>query len=78
MGAVYEAVHLETGRRRALKVMHPHILDRPELRVIQAESGHLPGRPARHSIVEAFDADDEGQHLNILSGDGAGLKAKSG
>lgn len=26
MGAVYEVVHLETERRRALKVMHPHLL----------------------------------------------------
>ncbi|AUX38750.1 uncharacterized protein SOCE26_001280 [Sorangium cellulosum] len=25
MGAVYEVIHVETERRRALKVMHPHL-----------------------------------------------------
>src|SRR5262249_50703845 len=32
MGAVYEVIHLETERKRALKVMLPHILGSQELR----------------------------------------------
>ena len=32
MGAVYEVLHTETNRRRALKVMHPHIFESDELR----------------------------------------------
>src|SRR5580700_12284719 len=32
MGAVYEVVHLETDRRRALKVMLPHVFESAELR----------------------------------------------
>lgn len=32
MGAVYEVIHLETERRRTLKVMHPHVLESADLR----------------------------------------------
>ncbi len=32
MGAVYEVVHLETNRKRALKVMHPHLFQSEEMR----------------------------------------------
>ena len=32
MGAVYEVVHLETDRTRALKVMLPHMFQSEELR----------------------------------------------
>src|SRR5262245_51361686 len=56
MGAVYEVVHLETDRRRALKVMHPHILQSAEMR----ERFKLEARVAAHIesdfIVDIFDA----------------------
>ncbi len=32
MGAVYEVIHVETDRRRALKIMHPHMFQSDELR----------------------------------------------
>src|SRR5262245_40964240 len=32
MGAVYEVIHLETRRRRALKVMLPSVISDPDLR----------------------------------------------
>jgi serine/threonine-protein kinase len=32
MGAVYEVVHLETDRRHALKVMHPHLFESEDMR----------------------------------------------
>ena len=56
MGAVYEVVHLETERRRALKVMHAHFVQSPELR----ERFKLEAKVAAHIdsefIVDVFDA----------------------
>jgi hypothetical protein len=48
MGAVYEVIHLETTRRRALKVMLPHIIENKELR----ERFKLEARAAAH--IEPF------------------------
>lgn len=56
MGAVYEVIHLETERRRALKVMHPHILQQDDMR----ERFKLEAKVAAHIesdfIVDVFDA----------------------
>ena len=56
MGAVYEVIHLETERRRALKVMLPHVLQSEELR----ERFQLEAKVAAHIesefIVDVFDA----------------------
>jgi hypothetical protein len=56
MGAVYEARHLGTDRRWALKVMLSHIIERPELR----KRFELEARVTAHIdspfIVEIFDA----------------------
>ncbi|WP_437617174.1 protein kinase [Sorangium sp. So ce834] len=56
MGAVYEVIHIETTRRRALKVMLPHIVDDLHLR----ERFKLEARAAAHIesdfIVDVFDA----------------------
>lgn len=56
MGVVYEALHLATDRRRALKMMHSHIVERPELR----KRFELEARVTAHIdspfIVEVFDA----------------------
>jgi serine/threonine protein kinase len=56
MGVVFEAVHLETDRRWALKVMLAYIIERPELR----ERFRLEARVTAHidseHIVRVFDA----------------------
>jgi eukaryotic-like serine/threonine-protein kinase len=56
MGAVYEVVHLETERRRALKVMHPHILQSADMH----QRFKLEAKVAAHIesdfIVDVFDA----------------------
>jgi serine/threonine protein kinase len=55
-GTVYEVVHVETERRLALKVMHPHIVESAALR----ERFKLEARIAAHIgskyIVDVFDA----------------------
>src|SRR4051794_552900 len=82
MGAVYEVVHLETQRRRALKVMLPHIVESAELR----DRFKLEARIAAHIeskfIVDVFDAgiDDATEMpflvMELLRGEELGKRLK--
>ena len=56
MGAVYEVVHLETERRRALKVMHAHILQSDELRERFRREAKVAAHVESDFIVDVFDA----------------------
>ncbi|WP_437894157.1 serine/threonine protein kinase [Sorangium sp. So ce124] len=56
MGAVYEVVHIETDRRRALKVMHPHLAENPEFHARFKLEARIAARIATEHIVEVFDA----------------------
>ncbi|XXY49095.1 protein kinase [Sorangium sp. So ce269] len=56
MGAVYEVLHIETERRRALKVMHPHLADNPEFHARFKLEARVAGRIESDHIVEVFDA----------------------
>jgi serine/threonine-protein kinase len=56
MGAVYEVVHLETERRRALKVMHPHLLQSQELRDRFRQEARVAAQIESEFIVDVFDA----------------------
>ena len=56
MGAVYEVVHLETERRRALKVMHAHILHSPDLRQRFQREAKVAAQVDSEFIVDVFDA----------------------
>jgi serine/threonine-protein kinase len=56
MGAVYEVLHLETERRRALKVMHPNLADSEELRNRFKLEARIAARVESDFIVEVFDA----------------------
>ncbi|AUX45121.1 protein kinase [Sorangium cellulosum] len=56
MGAVYEAVHLETNRRRALKVMHPTLFESPDLRERFQREAKIAAEIESEFIVEVFDA----------------------
>jgi len=56
MGAVYEVVHLETERRRALKVMLPHLVESQELRERFRREARVAAQIESEFIVDAFDA----------------------
>ncbi|MDC0746749.1 serine/threonine-protein kinase [Polyangium mundeleinium] len=56
MGAVYEARHLGTDRRWALKVMLSHIIERPELRRRFALEARVTAHIESPFLVEVFDA----------------------
>ncbi|WP_437595725.1 protein kinase [Sorangium sp. So ce590] len=56
MGAVYEARHLGTDRRWALKVMLSHIIERPELRRRFEIEARVTAHIESPFIVEVFDA----------------------
>ena len=56
MGAVYEVVHLETRRRRALKVMLPTAVTDPDLRARFRLEATITAEIDSEHIVETFDA----------------------
>jgi eukaryotic-like serine/threonine-protein kinase len=56
MGAVYEVVHLETNRRRALKVMHAHYVSSDELRARFRQEARVAAEVDSDHIVDVFDA----------------------
>ncbi|TKC95261.1 serine/threonine protein kinase [Polyangium fumosum] len=67
MGAVYEVVHLETERRRALKVMLPHLVQSDELRDRFRQEARVAAQIDSAFIVDVFDAGiDEGTQMPFL------------
>jgi serine/threonine protein kinase len=56
MGAVYEVVHIETNRRRALKVMHAHYVQSDELRARFRQEARVAAEIDSEHIVDVFDA----------------------
>jgi serine/threonine-protein kinase len=56
MGAVYEVVHLETRRRRALKVMLPSVVSDADLRARFRLEATITAEIETEHIVETFDA----------------------
>jgi serine/threonine-protein kinase len=82
MGAVYEVVHLETERRRALKVMLPHILESQELRERFKLEAKVAAQIESDFIVDVFDAGvDETTSMpflvmELLRGEDLGTRVK--
>ena len=67
MGAVYEVEHLETGHRRALKVMHPHILGDGAARDRFRREARMAARAESDRIVDVLDAGvDEATDMPFL------------
>src|SRR5215813_13463572 len=56
MGAVYEVVHLETDRRRALKVMHTDFAESEEFRQRFKREARVAARVESEFSVDVFDA----------------------
>jgi serine/threonine-protein kinase len=82
MGAVYEVVHLDTQRRRALKVMLPHVLQNDEMRERFKREALIAADVESEFIVDVFDAgvDDETQMpflvMELLRGEELGRRLK--
>jgi eukaryotic-like serine/threonine-protein kinase len=67
MGTVYEVLHLETERRRALKVMLPHIVQSAELRERFKREAKVAAHIDSEFIVDVFDAGvDEATQMPFL------------
>ncbi len=56
MGAVYEVVHLETTRRRALKVLHAHFVESEHVRSRFRQEAQVAAQIDSDYIVDVFDA----------------------
>src|SRR5580704_6902604 len=82
MGAIYEVVHLETQRRRALKVMLPHVLRSVELRERFKREARVAAEVESEFIVDVFDAgvDDATEMpflvMELLRGEELGKRLK--
>ncbi len=82
MGAVYEVLHLETERRRALKVMLPHMLQSEDLRERFTREARVAARIESEFIVDVFDAgvDDATQMpflvMELLKGEELGKRLR--
>jgi serine/threonine-protein kinase len=61
MAAVYEAVHVKTQRRRALKVMLPDILRGEDLQDRFRQAACITANIASNYIVDVVDADIDGE-----------------
>lgn len=67
MGAVYEVTHLETDRRRALKVMHPHLIQSDDMRDRFRREAKVAAQIQSAFIVDVFDAGiDESTKMPFL------------
>lgn len=67
MGAVYEVIHIETQRRRALKVILPHVLESSELRERFRLEARIAASVDSEHIVDVFDAGvDEARNMPFL------------
>ncbi|MEP7121321.1 MAG: protein kinase [Byssovorax sp.] len=67
MGAVYEAVHLDTHRRRALKVMHPHLFESDDMRERFQRETRIAANIESEYIVDVSDAGvDEATQMPFL------------
>jgi eukaryotic-like serine/threonine-protein kinase len=67
MGAVYEVLHLETRRRRALKVMLPALFEKLELRDRFRREAHVTASVKSEHLVDVFDAGvDEASSMPFL------------
>jgi serine/threonine-protein kinase len=82
MGAVYEVIHLETDRRRALKVMHPHLFQSDELRDRFKLEARIAAQVDSEYIVDVSDAGvDESTQMpfmvmELLRGEELGVRLK--
>jgi serine/threonine-protein kinase len=82
MGVVYEVVHLDTERRRALKVMHPHVLHSDELRERFKLEAKVAARIRSEFVVDVVDASvDEATGvpylvMELLQGEELGKRLK--
>ncbi len=56
MGAVYEVIHVETERRRALKVMHPHLFQSADMHVRFKREARIAANIESEFIVDVSDA----------------------
>lgn len=67
MGEVYEAVHLETRRRKALKIMHGHLIEDGDMRDRFMREARISAEIESEFIVDVSDAGiDEASRMPFL------------
>ena len=80
MGIVYEVIHRQTMRRRALKIMLAHIIDDPVMRARFSQEAVVAAGVRSEHITEVFDAgiDAESTCPYLVAGllDGEDLNAR--
>ncbi|MFO0553582.1 MAG: protein kinase [Polyangiaceae bacterium] len=84
MGVVYEVFHKETKRRRALKIMLPHVLEEADMRDRFALEAVVTAEIESEHLIEVFDAgiEEESQCpfivMELLRGEDLGKRVTQG
>ena len=82
MGVVYEVLHRDTKRRRALKIMLPHVVTDPDMRKRFALEAVVTADIESEHLVEVFDAGIDGDSdcpylvMELLRGEDLGAKLR--
>ena len=66
MGTVYRAVHIKVGRRFAVKVLHPHLLDNDKVVQRFRREAELSAQMHHANVVAAFDVGTTAEGLHYL------------
>ncbi|MDB4986994.1 MAG: serine/threonine protein kinase [Myxococcaceae bacterium] len=66
MGVVFEALHTGTGKRVALKWLHPKISDDPEARARLLREARATGRVSHRNVVEIYDVVEDGDAVFLV------------
>lgn len=82
MGAVYEVVHTETNRRRALKIMHPHLFENDDMRERFKREARVAAEIESEHLIDVSDAGIEETSqtpfmvMELLRGEELGKRVK--
>ncbi len=82
MGAVYEVVHIETNRRRALKVLHAKFMQSEAVRIRFRQEARVVAEIDSEHIVDVFDAGIDTETgmpflvMELLRGEDLGVRVR--
>src|SRR4051794_4866829 len=66
MGAVYEGIHLDLGRRAAVKTLHDHHLSEPNARQRFLREGRTAALIRHANVADVYDVGIEGEHPYLI------------
>ena len=82
MGEVYAGTHVRTHRKVAIKMLHPHLIEDPQVLSRFRREAEITGRLGSDNIIQVIDVDEDDGHpflvLELLEGQSLAARVKSG